>query len=166
MIPARASGRKGADMSATMGEPVHVSREDLFRGLPASAAEDFADIEKRLFYASETVLFKRDEPAFALFVIHRGSVALSNLNWEEGLEECTTSVAGEILGLSAIVAGDPYQVSARTLEFSEVGAISRGDFLDFMVSHSDFTFRLVGLLSEGLNSALDHLRDLPPTIQA
>jgi len=153
-------------MSASMGDPVHVSSADLFRGLPASAAEDFAEIEKRLLCGSETVLFKRDEPAFALFVIHRGSVVLSNSNWEEDLEGCTTSVAGEILGLSAIVAGEPYQVSARTLEFSEVGVISRVDFLDFMVSHSDFTFHLVGLLSEGLNSALDRLRDLPPTIQA
>ncbi|HEV2424938.1 MAG TPA: cyclic nucleotide-binding domain-containing protein [Terriglobia bacterium] len=153
-------------MSATMSEPVHVSREDLFRGLPASAAGDFADIEKRLFYASDTVLFKRDEPAFALFVIHRGSVALSNSNWEEGLEACATSVAGEILGLSAIIAGEPYQASARTLELSDLGVISRGDFLDFMATHSDFTFRLVGLLSEGLNTALNHLRDLPPIIQA
>lgn len=149
-----------------MGNPVHVSREDLFKGLPASAAQDFADIEKRLFYASGTVLFKKDEPAFALFVIHRGSVALSNSNWEEGLEGCTMSVAGEILGLSAIVAEEGYPASARTLEFSEVGVISRADFLDFMATHSDFTFRLVGLLSEGLNSALNHLRDLPPTIQA
>lgn len=153
-------------MSAAMGDPVHFSSEDLFRGLPAAAADDFADMEKRVLYASDTVLFKRDDPAFALFVIHRGSVALSSSNWEEDLAECTTSVAGEILGLSAIIGGEPYQAGARTLEFSELGVISRGDFLDFMASHSDFTFRLVGLLSDGLNSALDHLRDLPPIIQA
>lgn len=153
-------------MSAPISAPVHVSREDLFKGLPASAARDFADIEKRLFHAGGTPLFKRGEPAFALFVIHRGSVALSSSDWEEGLEGCTTSVAGEILGLSAIVAGESYPASARTLELSEIGVVSRGDFLDFLVAHSDFAFRVVGLLSDGLNSALDSLRELPPRIPA
>jgi CRP/FNR family transcriptional regulator, cyclic AMP receptor protein len=153
-------------MSEAISTPVHVSREDLFRGLPVSAAQDFAEIEKRTFYACDTALFKRDEPAFALFVIHKGSVALSSSDWQEGLEGCTTSVAGEILGLCAIVAGEPYPASARTLELSEIGVVSRRDFLDFLTTHSDFAYRLVGLLSDGLSNALDHLRDLPRGVEA
>ncbi len=146
--------------------PVHVFHEDLFRGLKGSAGEDFAAIETRAFYTAGVSLFEADEPAFGLFVVHRGSVAVSNSNWEEGLAGCSTFLAGEVLGLSAAVSGEAYQASARTLELSEIGMVSRADFLEFLATHGEFAFRVVGLLSDSLNSACDHLRALPPAIQA
>jgi len=142
--------------------PAHIFREDLFSGLPASAAQDFRAIESRVFYQGGSTLFQRDQNASTLFVIHRGSVAVSISDGEDGLAGSTAYSAGEILGLSAVVAGEPYQASARTRELSEIGLVSRGDFLDFLSAHSDFVFRLVGFLSDDLTDALDHLRALPP----
>jgi CRP/FNR family transcriptional regulator, cyclic AMP receptor protein len=146
--------------------PAHIFQEDLFSGLPGSAAEHFRAIESRVFYEGGTTLFRRDQNASTLFVIHRGSVAVSISGWEDGLAGSPTYTAGEILGLSAVVAGEPYQASARTLELAEIGLVSRGDFLEFLSTHSDFAFRLVGFLSEDLSDALDHLRALPPVIHA
>ena len=139
--------------------PAHISQEDLFSGLPASAAQDFRTIESRVFYEGGTTLFRRDQNASTLFVIHRGRVAVSD--GEDVLGGSTPHSAGEILGLSAVVAGELYQATARTLELAEIGLVSRGDFLEFLSAHSDFAFRLVGFLSEDLSDALDHLRALP-----
>jgi len=145
--------------------PAHVFQEDLFRGLPVSAAQDFRAIENRVFYGGGTTLFQRDQTASTVFVIHRGSVAVSTSGWKDGLAGLATYTAGEILGLSAVVAGEPYEASARTLELTEVGMVGRAAFLEFLGTHSDFAFRLVGFLSADLSDALDHLRALP-AIQA
>lgn len=146
--------------------PAHVFQQALFSGLPASTAQDFRAVESRVFYPGGTPLFQRGQIASTLFVIHGGSVAVSTSDEEDGLAGLATSSAGEILGLSAVVSGEPYQASARTMELSEIGLISRGDFLEFLSAHSDFAFRLVGFLSDDLRDALDHLRALPPLIQA
>jgi len=142
--------------------PAHVFEDDLFNGLPMSAAQDFRAIESRVFYRGGITLFQQDQNASTLFVIHRGSVTVSIADGEDGFAAPTTYSAGEILGLSAVVAGEPYQASARTLESAEIGLVSRGDFLEFLGRHSDFVFRLLGFLSEDLSDALDHLRALPP----
>ncbi len=149
-----------------LGVPVHMLHEDLFKGLPESTIQDFAAIESRLFYPSGTALFTADETASAFFIIHRGSVGVSGLDWQEGLAGSATSPAGEVLGLSAALAGDSYRASARTLESSEIGLVDRSEFLEFLNTHSEFALRLVALLSEGLTSALDHLRALPPAVEA
>jgi CRP-like cAMP-binding protein len=153
-------------MTHPLTVPLHVFHEDLFRDLPASTATDFAAIESRVFYAGHTPLFDGDQTAAALFVIHNGSVVLSHSGLGAGPAGSTTSFAGEILGLSATVAGEPYQASAWTLELSEIGLISRDDLLDFLNAHGDFAFGLVRILSDGLANALDHLRALPPAAEA
>ena len=140
--------------------PAHLFQEDLFNDLPMSAAQDFRAIESRGFYRGGITLFQEDQNASTLFVIHRGSVSVSTS--ENGLVGSIMYAAGEILGLSAVMAGEPYQANARTLEPAEIGLVRRDDFLEFLGTHSDFAFRLLGFLSEDLSDALDHLRALPP----
>jgi CRP-like cAMP-binding protein len=145
---------------------MRVLHSDLFEGLSESNARDFAAIETRVFYPPDSGLFRADQDAFAVFVIHGGSVAVSPAIAEDRPADFTAAVAGEILGLSATMAGEPYQVSACALEFSDIGLVSRDDLLKFLATHSDFAFALVRLLSDSLCNALDHLRALPPAIQA
>jgi CRP-like cAMP-binding protein len=142
----------------------HIFQKDLFGELPPSTARDFAALESRVFCAGDTELFRCDEPALVVFVVHSGSVALSRANGTS--TEGTTAIADEVLGLTPAVAGEVYQFTARTLEFSEIGFISRTDLVDFLATHSEFAFRVVRLLSENLSSALDHLRALPAAVQA
>jgi CRP-like cAMP-binding protein len=153
-------------MARLLSVPSRVFQTDLFRELPAAIARDFAAAQNRLFYTADTELFSADQQAFAIFVVHSGSVSILPSGGEGTMATPTTAFADEVLGLSATMSGEPYQFTARTAEFSEIGMVSRADLLEFLATHSEFAFAVVRSLSDHLTDALDHLRALPPVVQA
>jgi len=66
--------------------------------------------------------------------------------------------AGEVLGLSASLAGGCYQVTAETLDTVRLAAIRRKDLLSFLRQHGDACYRIVNLLSDDLQIAYDRVR--------
>src|SRR6185503_3659514 len=67
---------------------------------------------------------------------------------------------GEILGASAVILGRPYEVSAETLEASQVSFIRREDFLRFLNAYPEACMHTAQQLSEKYNAAQREIRSL------
>jgi len=67
---------------------------------------------------------------------------------------------GEILGLHATVAGKPYELTAETLQSSQLDFVRRDDFLKFLQNHADACLHAAQHLSQNCQSAYEMIRSL------
>jgi len=67
---------------------------------------------------------------------------------------------GEILGLSATLTGQDYEVTAQTTTLAELVFIRRRDFLRYLKEHSEVCLQVVECLSNDVQSAYDRVRTL------
>jgi CRP-like cAMP-binding protein len=68
------------------------------------------------------------------------------------------ATSGEVLGLSACLAGGPYEVTAEALDNVQIAAVRRKDLLRFLHEHSEVCLQVVNLLSKDLHVAYDRVR--------
>lgn len=120
----------------------HVTCENcLSRG--ASLFSAFCDKEVSDLDAHKScTYFKKNQPLFiegstprGVYCINEGKVKIF-ARGEEGKEQIIhLAVAGEIVGFRAMFSGEPYKVSATTLEESNICFIGKTDFLDLVDSN-------------------------------
>jgi len=67
---------------------------------------------------------------------------------------------GEILGLSATLAGSQHEITAELLDNAHVATVRRKDLLGFLHEHREACLQVVNLLSEDLHIAYDRVRSL------
>jgi CRP/FNR family transcriptional regulator len=67
---------------------------------------------------------------------------------------------GEVLGLSAALAGSPHEITAELLDDAQVAAVRRKDLLRFLHEHREACLQVVNLLSQDLHIAYDRVRSL------
>jgi CRP/FNR family transcriptional regulator, cyclic AMP receptor protein len=74
---------------------------------------------------------------------------------------------GEILGLTAVLTGKPYEASAETLHPCQIAVIRGGDFLRFVNKHPDVSQAIVKQLNSNYHRACEQLRtvSLSGTVQ-
>jgi len=132
-----------------------LTSKELLRGLPVETLVAFEKLQHKSSYPEGYVLFNQNQAPDGLFLIHAGQAKISVVGHEGQPLAFQTARAGNILGLSATVSGQPYVMSAETLCASEVGFIARDDFTQFLHSHPDFAFRVVELLSHTLDATLE-----------
>ena len=67
---------------------------------------------------------------------------------------------GEVLGLSAALAGTPYEITAELLEDATVSILGRKALLQFLHVHREACLQVVNLLSQDLHLAYDQVRSV------
>ena len=65
---------------------------------------------------------------------------------------------GEMLGLSATISGEPYEVTAELLDNSQAAFVPRKDMLNLLRNHRDVFLKVLLLLSQDLHSAYNRVR--------
>jgi len=112
----------------------------LFCDLPADALEAFDAIKVVNTYPRGTILFREGHPGKRLTL--------------------RTAGAGEVLGLSALLSGASYELTAELLENSQVVTVKRKDLLRFLRDHREACLQVVHLLSQDLHVAYDRVRSV------
>ncbi len=99
--------------------------------LSPAAEKDFQSIKHSGSHVAGARLFIENEAAIGIFLVCSGTIKLSVS--ARGGKTLILQLAGpgEILGLSASMAGTAYEVTAEALYASQVSFISREDFLAF-----------------------------------
>jgi CRP-like cAMP-binding protein len=78
------------------------------------------------------VLFRRNEPAFGIFLICKGSVSL-RLEAEDGTSGWDrTAMSDSIVGLAGTLSGNRYSLTAVVSEDAELAFLGRGIVLDLI----------------------------------
>jgi len=93
-------------------------------------------------------------------VLCRGRVKLSLSDSDGKTLIMKIAEPGEVLGLSATISGQPYELSAQTIDPCQVNYVKRDDFLRFLKDHGDACFNVAKELSEKYNNTCHELRSL------
>ncbi|HYK03275.1 MAG TPA: Crp/Fnr family transcriptional regulator [Thermoanaerobaculia bacterium] len=127
------------------------------------AAEPVEALDSMKFtgaYPKGALLFVEGEQPRGVFVLCRGRAKLTTTSTEGRTLIVKIASPGEILGVSAAILGRPYEVSAETLEASQVSFIRRDDFLHFLNAYSEACMHTAQQLSEKYESAQREIRSL------
>jgi CRP/FNR family transcriptional regulator len=127
------------------------------------AAEPVEALDSMKFtgaYPKGALLFVEGEQPRGVFILCRGRVKLTTTSTEGRTLIVKLARPGEILGVSAAILGRPYEVSAETLEASQVSFIRREDFLGFLSAYSEACMHTAQQLSEKYESAQREIRSL------
>ena len=131
-----------------------------FCDLPADALEAFDAIKSVNTYPRGTTLFHEGRPARGIFLLCNGRAKLSVCS--EGGKRLTLRIVGpgEVLGLSALLSGTCYEVTAELLDNSQVAVVKRKDLLRFLREYRDACLQVVHILSQNLHYAYDRVRSV------
>ncbi|MFI5113389.1 MAG: Crp/Fnr family transcriptional regulator [Terriglobales bacterium] len=136
-----------------------VQRSDrAFCDLPPDALTAFDGIKSAQTSPRGTVLFREGHAAHGVFLLCEGRVRLSVCSESGSRMNLRVATPGEILGLSASLAGGCYEVTAEALDTVRLAAVRRKDLLHFLRHHADACLRIVNLLSQDLHIAYDRVR--------
>jgi CRP/FNR family transcriptional regulator, cyclic AMP receptor protein len=132
----------------------------VFCDLPANVLAALDTVKSSIACPRSTVLFREGQPAKGVFVLCEGRAKLSVCSDSGKRLTLHIAVPGEVLGLSAVLAGGPYEVSAELLDNAQVAMVKRKDLLAFLREHREACLHVVDLLSQDLHIAYDRVRSV------
>jgi CRP/FNR family transcriptional regulator, cyclic AMP receptor protein len=132
----------------------------LFCDLPGATSHDFDALKSVSSRSRGSTLFREGQPARGIFVLYDGRAKLSVCSQSGKQMLLRIAGPGEILGLSAALAGTPHEVTAELLDDTQVAVVKRRDLLQFLHAHREACLQVVNLLSQDLHVAYDRVRAL------
>jgi CRP/FNR family cyclic AMP-dependent transcriptional regulator len=120
----------------------------MFCNLSPEALDDFGSIGVQATLPKGTKLFMEDGSSNGVFVICTGQVKLSCISREGRTLILKIAMPGDVLGLGAVISGSRYEVTAETIEPTEIKSIRREEFLSFIQKHGEASLHAAKALSE------------------
>lgn len=131
-----------------------------FCNLSPEALRALDQISYAVTYPEHAVIFTTDSPCHGVFVLCAGRAKLSTASRDDKKVMLQVASAGEVLGLSSVLPGANYEVSAETLSPSVLRLMKRDDFLQFLHRFPETSSRLLDALGQEYTVALQSLRSL------
>ena len=129
-----------------------------FCALNAAALRGLDQLRFATVYPRGALLFVEGQAPRGVYLLCAGQVKLSTSSSDARVLITSLAGPGELLGLSAVVSGRPYEVTAETLEPSQVNFIGREDFLRFLSEHPEAALRAAAQLSDNYHAAFAQAR--------
>ncbi|HEY5610451.1 MAG TPA: Crp/Fnr family transcriptional regulator [Thermoanaerobaculia bacterium] len=137
-----------------------IRAERQFCNMDAANVRELDALKFTSTFPKGSVLFVEGEMARGVFILCSGRVKLTSSSTEGKTLILKIVEAGEVLGLSAAILGKAYEVSAETLEPSQVNFIKRESFLHFLGQSAEACMHTAEQLSEKYHSAQREIRSL------
>jgi CRP/FNR family transcriptional regulator len=128
--------------------------------MSGSAVEALDSVKFTGLYPKGSLLFVEGEEPRGVFILCSGRAKLTTSSTEGKTLIVKIAEAGEVLGASATILGKPYEVSAETIEPSQLNFIKRDDFLKYLNTHAEACLHTAQQLSEKYHSAQREIRSL------
>lgn len=136
------------------------SAERLFCDMSPEAMKTLDAMKFTSVYPKGSVLFVDGEEPRGVFILCSGRAKLTTSSSEGRTLIVKIAEPGEVLGASATILGTPYEVSAETLEPSQLNFIKREDFMRFLSMHPEACLHTAQQLSEKYQAAQREIRSL------
>jgi CRP/FNR family transcriptional regulator, cyclic AMP receptor protein len=137
-----------------------VRTERLFCNMTTATVTALDSVKFTGLYPKGSLLFVEGEDPRGIFILCSGRAKLTTSSTEGKTLIVKIAEPGEVLGASATILGKPYEVSAETIEPSQLNFIKRDDFLKFLGTHADACMHTAQQLSEKYHSAQREIRSL------
>jgi CRP/FNR family transcriptional regulator, cyclic AMP receptor protein len=138
----------------------NVSADRVFCDMAPETLKELHAIKFTGIYPKGSLLFVEGEQPRGVFILCSGRAKLTTSSSEGKTLIVKIAEAGEILGASATILGRPYEVSAETIEPSQLNFVKRDDFVRFLQSHVEVCMHTAQQLSEKYQSAQRDIRAL------
>lgn len=132
----------------------------LFCDLSPEALIRLQNIKATSVYPKGALLCLEGQPPRGVFVLCTGRAKLSTTSSEGKSMILRIAEPGEVLGLTAIVSGTPYEATVETLEPSQANFISQVDFVRFLQEFPDVGLKVAKQLTHNCKCAYDEIRSL------
>ncbi|HEX8070463.1 MAG TPA: Crp/Fnr family transcriptional regulator [Pyrinomonadaceae bacterium] len=126
---------------------------------PATLAR-FDAIKFAAAYPKGALLFVEGQTPRGVYLLCAGRVKLSTTARDARVLITRIAEPGELLGLSAALAGTPHETTAETLDTCQINFIRREEFLRLLALHGDAALRVARQLSQDYTAALAQARVL------
>ena len=129
-------------------------------GLSSKTLDELNQIKHTSSYPEGAVVLMEGQAPRGVFVVCQGRVKLMTTNADGKTLIVKIAQPGEVLGLQAVVTGEAYELTAETLQPSQLAYISRENFLRFLRTHGDACLRATQHLSGDCHSAYEVIRSI------
>lgn len=131
-----------------------------FCQLQAPALRDFDSVKSVAVYPKGAVLFMEGQDPRGVFVLCEGRVKLSTTSVEGKTLILRIAEPGQVLGLTATLSAEPYELTAEIVYPSQVAFVSRNDFLHFVSKNPQACLNVAREASNHYKAACEQLRTL------
>ncbi len=131
-----------------------------FCALSPSATRAFSEFSHLTAYPGGAILFVEEQMPRGAFVLCSGKVKLSTTSREGKVLIFKMVQPGEVIGLSAMISGEAYQVTAETVGPCLVNFVEREGLLRLMEQSGELGLRSALAVSKDLQSACRDIHDL------
>jgi CRP/FNR family cyclic AMP-dependent transcriptional regulator len=107
----------------------------MFCNLTTEALQDYDGIGIMMSHARGAKLFNEGDPARNIFVICFGQVKISSTSRDGKTMILKIAGPGDVMGLSAVLANVPHEVTAEAIEPCQVKTVRKQEFVDFLGRH-------------------------------
>jgi CRP-like cAMP-binding protein len=119
--------------------------------IPSSDLETvFGQLGTTVFKAKGTTLFRHGDEVSGAFLIRSGQISLG-LDYETPVYPTRILGPGAIIGLPATVSGNPYSLTARALEDSELAFVPRDSLVTCLKNNPVLSFRVIDILGHEIS---------------
>ena len=132
----------------------------IFCDLSPTELEDFDAIGVKVRLPRGAIIFSEEDPGTRVAIICEGQVKLSTTSADGKTLILKIAVPGDVLGLGAVISGSPYEVTAETIEPTQIKSIRRDAFLAFLERHGQASMHAAKSLSEEYRAAFFDARRL------
>lgn len=144
--------------------PKHQEAIDLLEDLPAAARRLLLARDRRIALEAGQPLFEAGEPAEALYIVNKGTLAVYIDRPGTGRHLLALIRQGEVIGEMAVISGGPRTASAVAIRDSELITVSAGEFRDLQHRYPELSLGLNRLLVRRLrHTSLGGPRSEPKT---
>jgi CRP/FNR family cyclic AMP-dependent transcriptional regulator len=131
-----------------------------FKGLSIDARTDFDSLSTLFLCPSAIPLISEEQEPYNILFLLEGQVDIS-MNSSDGRRLLlAVAGAGDILGLTSAISGDPSGIRAETRNPCMIASMRRPDFLDFLLRYPDAFQNVLRELSLQYTRACERLRIL------
>ncbi|HZO99030.1 MAG TPA: Crp/Fnr family transcriptional regulator [Terriglobia bacterium] len=137
-----------------------LKREDCFCNLSPAVLKHFSQISHQTTYPPEATLFVEGQSPRGVYLLCSGKVKLSTSSRDGKVLILKMAGPGDMLGLSAVIAGCEYELTAETAVPCQVNFVPREPFLDILERYGEAGLRSAQALSREFQSAYRDIHDL------
>jgi CRP/FNR family cyclic AMP-dependent transcriptional regulator len=154
--------------SRVLCDCVHCEHRSLrmFCNLDSNALVEFDTLGVHSEFQSGTIIFEEETPVSSVLVMCNGRVKLSSTSRQGKTLILKIALPGDVLGLGAVMSGSRYEVTAETIEPTQVKAIPREEFLAFIHKYGEASLHAAQALSEEYRTAFFDARRLALSVSA
>jgi len=131
-----------------------------FCSVSPRTAKALEGIRRTSSYPAGAILFMEGEAARGVYIVCQGRVKLLTTNSDGKTLIFKIAKPGEILGLNATLGGTAHEITAETLQPTQLAYISREDFLRFIKENGDACLQVAQHLGRDCHSAYEVIRSI------